>query len=350
MLGAGSAVVTKAPPSLRYSIEDLGPVFANPRAINAAGQVVGWAKTSGDAAWHAFRYTDGVGMEDLGTLGGDSGAEAINDASNVVGWSYTATGQHAFVCTAKTGMVDLNDAIDPAAGWTLVAAYGINASGEIVGQGVIDGGYHGFHLTPAGDDTPPVVTPKVSPEPNAAGWNSRDVTASCVCEDALSGVADCGPASFLVTTEGAGQLRTATATDQAGNTSGGMVDSINIDKTAPSITCYVMPASLWPANHQLVPVSVTVNLTDSLSGRAGFTLASASSTPPGAAGDIQGFVSGTAGVSGFLRAEKSVSGGERQYWLSYSGFDLAGNTADCKALVTVPHDQGGTGTPAAKKR
>jgi endo-1,4-beta-xylanase len=52
--------------------------------------------------------------------------------------------------------------------------------------------------------------------------------------------------------------------------------------------------------------------------------------------DIQGFDVGSADTSGQLRAERSGRGNGRVYTLTYRGLDLAGNTHDCKAVVTVP--------------
>jgi probable HAF family extracellular repeat protein len=47
------------------------------------------------------------------------------------------------------GFVDLNPLIDPLSGWTLEAANGINASGQIVGYGIgPDGDTDAFLLTP----------------------------------------------------------------------------------------------------------------------------------------------------------------------------------------------------------
>jgi probable HAF family extracellular repeat protein len=56
--------------------------------------------------------------------------------------------------TYENGQVtDLNGLIDPAAGWTLEAAEGINASGQIVGYGIINGNTHAFLLTPGSQGT-----------------------------------------------------------------------------------------------------------------------------------------------------------------------------------------------------
>jgi len=60
--------------------------------LNDSGQVVGSATTTNDAATHAFLYTDGLPLHDLGTLGGNfSSAEAINNCGQIVGTLSTRT-------------------------------------------------------------------------------------------------------------------------------------------------------------------------------------------------------------------------------------------------------------------
>ena len=107
------------------------------------------------------------------------------------------------------------------------------------------------------DLTPPVITGARSPAANAAGWNNTDVTVTFSCSDALSGVpaADCGPSPQTVTSEGAGQSRTGTVADLAGNTASASVGNIHIDKTPPAII------SLTPTMDSLIAVSpVTVQV------------------------------------------------------------------------------------------
>jgi probable HAF family extracellular repeat protein len=73
----------------------------------------------------------------------------INTAGTMVGimWNDAGT-EHAFVFDTVHGVRDLNDLIDPAAGWVLQFARDINASGQIVGSGTKDGNERGFLLTP----------------------------------------------------------------------------------------------------------------------------------------------------------------------------------------------------------
>jgi hypothetical protein len=81
------------------------------------------------------------------------------------------------------------------------------------------------------DKTSPIIEAVATPAPNANGWNNTDVTVSFNASDALSGIFS-SSSPVTVTSEGAGQLVTGTATDRAGNTATVNI-SINIDKTAP---------------------------------------------------------------------------------------------------------------------
>src|SRR5437879_1620085 len=81
-------------------------------AINAAGQVVGEAKTA-SGYYHAFLWDAVNGMKDLGALGGNSSyPSGINTAGQVVGDVVNVPSEppyyeHAFLWDAVNGMKDL---------------------------------------------------------------------------------------------------------------------------------------------------------------------------------------------------------------------------------------------------
>ncbi len=102
--------------------------------LNNIGEVVGYYTIVGpQQQQRAFLYTNGT-MIDLGTLGGSqSQANAINDASQVVGYANTATNiERAFLYSNGT-MSDLGT-LPRAIGNQGSAALAINTAGQAVGQ------------------------------------------------------------------------------------------------------------------------------------------------------------------------------------------------------------------------
>lgn len=80
-------------------------------AINDLGQVAGSSFATSTGNQHAYRYTYGVGMVDLGTLASPTLASSswdINNKRHVVGWSDTSSRTRSvFLYTDTTGMLDL---------------------------------------------------------------------------------------------------------------------------------------------------------------------------------------------------------------------------------------------------
>ena len=113
------------------------------------------------------------------------------------------------------------------------------------------------------DLTTPSISHTQTPGPNGAGWNNAPVTVHFVCTDALSGIASCTP-DQLISTEGANQAVTGTATDNAGNIATDPA-TVSIDLTAPVISASpdrVPNANGWYA----ADVIVSFLCSDALSG------------------------------------------------------------------------------------
>ncbi len=164
------------------------------------------------------------------------------------------------------------------------------------------------------DNDPPIITSKVSPAPNAAGWNNTSVTVSFECSDKTSGIDTC-PSPVTVSSEGANIATTGTATDKAGNTAAAAVN-INLDLTAPSV------AVTSPANGSTAaagnPITVNGTISDALSGIAGVTCNGSPAS-----------VSGSSFVCSVLSSSSSTS-------VAVQVTDVAGNVSSTNLTVNAP--------------
>jgi hypothetical protein len=87
------------------------------------------------------------------------------------------------------------------------------------------------------DRTPPTAVGQASQAANAAGWYREPVTVSFSGADAMSGagIASC-TAPIAISGDGRNQTATGTCLDRAGNPSLAATLSVNVDRTAPSVS------------------------------------------------------------------------------------------------------------------
>jgi FG-GAP-like repeat/Thrombospondin type 3 repeat/HYR domain len=140
-----------------------------------------------------------------------------------------------------------------------------------------------------------------------------------------------------------------TATDAAGHQATCTTSVTVRDTLPPTLTLHTDPTTLWPPNHELVPVHVTWEALDLCDGSATVSLVSVTSSEPDDAagnndgattGDIQGAAPGASDTELMLRSERDGKGPGRVYTLTYRALDRSGNTTPAIATITVPHDEG----------
>jgi probable HAF family extracellular repeat protein len=131
-----------------------GGTLSSAQAVNEKHQAVGYAD-DGDGGSRAVLFSDGH-ITDLGSLGNEpSNAVSINDAGQIVGSSAVAEGKMRAFLWEKRHLYDLNQLIPPESGWLLLAAYRINAKGQILAYGFYQGHTHACLLAPNRARLPP---------------------------------------------------------------------------------------------------------------------------------------------------------------------------------------------------
>jgi probable HAF family extracellular repeat protein len=141
--------------------------FSSAVAVNDAGQVIGYSYVyDADGAWkgqHAFLWQAGH-MRSLGVLNTDPSGRGwsfptgINASGQVIGSSRVFPAgadfyDRAFLWQAGR-LIDLTSLLPADSGWELRSATDINDSGQITGTGRFHGQERAFLLTPAGPARP----------------------------------------------------------------------------------------------------------------------------------------------------------------------------------------------------
>jgi hypothetical protein len=132
-----------------------GGVSSTVGGINDSGEIVGVYYPSSDSYLGGNLFVDTRSGSKVLGLALDMGSDdeedlpvAINDAGDIVGSAQTTVTEAAWIYQPAKGFSNLNDDVAPNSGWSLSQAVGINNRGEIIGNGIINGEYHGFLLTP----------------------------------------------------------------------------------------------------------------------------------------------------------------------------------------------------------
>lgn len=339
-------VATRA---MRYSggtLEDLDPYAPGNTysfSINSTRQVVGYA------GWaSAYVATLGSGLFYMGTFGGpQSFAYGVNDAGQVAGTAQVPGGAaHAFRYTPGVGMVDLNPANVVASG-----AQAINASGQVAGTMVVNGQSHAFRYTDGAG---------VQDLGTGGGFHSL----AYAINDKGQVVGDIRtslwPRAFFYSDEtGMVDLNTRIDTDSGWllthaygiNSRGEIVGDgllgaqftsrafklvpYTLDIVPPTIDAISAdPSVLWPPNGQMVPVQVSVQVTDSVDPAPACAISSVLADGVTARDDA--VVTGALSLD--LRAKKSGASSDHIYTIWVACWDASGNRADANVTVVVPHD------------
>jgi hypothetical protein len=172
-----------------------------------------------------------------------------------------------------------------------------------------------------------------------------EVTATDDCDPVP--VVTCEPASGSVFPVGTTEV-TCTAVDFSGNSSTcTFMVTVETDTDPPVINdVTASPNMLWPPNHKMVDVHISVDATDNCDEAPTCTILEVTANEPcNGKGDgntePDWIITGDNTLK--LRAERSGGGDGRIYYVLVRCEDASGNGTEHTVEVTVPHDQGKSG-------
>jgi hypothetical protein len=164
-------------------------------------------------------------------IDGNGDTIATKSGSNSSTWTFSGSAYPWLTAGAGSGVVQ----------YTTKAWRNVNGQGRCVANQNENFGIQAASYTL--DNTAPTASGTVTPAPNGAGWNKVDATITWSGLDTGgSGVKSVTPGTDTVTTDGT-VTRTATVTDNVGNTATSAPVTVKVDKTAPTITGSRTPAA-----------------------------------------------------------------------------------------------------------
>jgi len=193
------------------------------------------------------------------------------------------------------------------------------------------------------DATPSVITCPADVTLECPADTSVEVDGSATAGDTCASVTITHSDQWQPSCGNTGTLtRTWTATDECGNSSSCVQMITVVDTTPPEFALSVSPTMLWPPNHKMVKITTSWTVSDKCDATPDVSLVSISMDEADDAtgdghtdDDIQIRDDGSI----CLRAERSGTGNDRVYTLTYRAIDDCGNATEESATVTVPHDQ-----------
>lgn len=153
-----------------------------------------------------------------------------------------------------------------------------------------------------------------------------------------------GTSSLDISTLSLGQhTLTLKATDGFFVTADSTVVQI-VDDEPPVLAPTASRTTLWPPNHQMVPVNVMSNIIENGSGPVSLVASVTSNEPANGLGDgdtspdweLQSINQGTGAIALLLRAERAGTGSGRIYTITLTATDAAGNVGQAQVMVLVP--------------
>jgi hypothetical protein len=193
------------------------------------------------------------------------------------------------------------------------------------------------------DGEDPLLSPAASIQVEQASLAGTPVvvplpTATDNCDDDVTVTSD-APALFPL----GNTVVNFTATDDAGNVAVSSIIVTVVDTTAPTIASVTAsPDILWPPNHKMGPVTVSVDVSDVCDAALDCQIVSVSSNEPANGvgdGNTQPDWVITGDLTVDLRAERSGPGSGRVYTITVQCTDDSGNSSSGEVLVRVPHDR-----------
>lgn len=187
------------------------------------------------------------------------------------------------------------------------------------------------------DKTPPTMTVITNPPPNEKGWNNTSVTVQFQCSDRLSGVIFTTP-DITLSKEGTNQQTNGKCIDAADNESETTSPPVNIDLTAPKISANVFPKTIWPPDNKMVKAYIMGKVQEANPGKIRLEVQDEYNQLTIPAQEVISANPNFNFTVNLLASRRSNDQDGRDYRLSLTAEDLAGNITTKNEDIIVPHD------------